>query len=151
MRIQIENEYGTLSKLYGAEGHSYLNWAANMAIGLNTQVPWIMCKQDNAPDPMVHRICLYTCLFDQISNVNCLFVVTEIIFVEFSDDRLTLAMDSTVISLRLIDLINPKCGLRLGLAGTLTAKSLTLIKTTSFFYVLCYEFGCVGFLNMVEV
>ncbi|MCI65110.1 beta-galactosidase, partial [Trifolium medium] len=27
-------------------------WAADMAIGLGTGVPWIMCKQDDAPDPV---------------------------------------------------------------------------------------------------
>lgn len=24
-----------------------------MAVGLNTGVPWVMCKQDDAPDPVV--------------------------------------------------------------------------------------------------
>ncbi|KAL9682838.1 hypothetical protein QQ045_014648 [Rhodiola kirilowii] len=51
---QIENEYGALSKELGAPGHNYLTWAANMATSLNTRVPWVMCKQDNAPDPMIN-------------------------------------------------------------------------------------------------
>ncbi|XP_045831358.1 beta-galactosidase 1-like [Trifolium pratense] len=29
-------------------------WAADMAIGLGTGVPWIMCKQDDAPDPVIN-------------------------------------------------------------------------------------------------
>lgn len=37
----------------GAPGKSYTKWAADMAIGLGTGVPWIMCKQDDAPDPVV--------------------------------------------------------------------------------------------------
>jgi hypothetical protein len=30
-----------------------VNWAAKMAVGLNTGVPWVMCKQTDAPDPVV--------------------------------------------------------------------------------------------------
>ena len=37
----------------GAPGRSYTNWAAKMAVGLGTGVPWVMCKQDDAPDPIV--------------------------------------------------------------------------------------------------
>lgn len=37
----------------GAPGQSYTKWAAQMAVGLRTGVPWIMCKQDDAPDPVV--------------------------------------------------------------------------------------------------
>ncbi|KAK9947015.1 hypothetical protein M0R45_012452 [Rubus argutus] len=51
---QIENEYGPESKAYGAAGHNYLDWAAKMAVGLNTGVPWVMCKEDDAPDPMIN-------------------------------------------------------------------------------------------------
>jgi len=51
--MQIENEYGPESKAFGAAGHSYVNWAAKMAVGLDTGVPWVMCKEDDAPDPVV--------------------------------------------------------------------------------------------------
>lgn len=37
----------------GAPGKAYAQWAAKMAVGLDTGVPWIMCKQDDAPDPIV--------------------------------------------------------------------------------------------------
>lgn len=37
----------------GQPGQLYTQWAANMAVGLGTGVPWIMCKQDDAPDPIV--------------------------------------------------------------------------------------------------
>ncbi|KAE8699435.1 putative RNA binding protein [Hibiscus syriacus] len=30
------------------------DWAAKMALGLGTGVPWVMCKQDDAPDPIYH-------------------------------------------------------------------------------------------------
>lgn len=30
-----------------------MNWAAKMAVGLDTGVPWVMCKEDDAPDPIV--------------------------------------------------------------------------------------------------
>lgn len=58
--MQIENEYGPESKAYGAAGHNYLDWAAKMAVGLNTGVPWVMCKEDDAPDPMVSYLLLYS-------------------------------------------------------------------------------------------
>ncbi|KHN04677.1 Beta-galactosidase 5 [Glycine soja] len=45
----IENEYGAQSKLQGAAGQNYVNWAAKMAVEMGTGVPWVMCKEDNAP------------------------------------------------------------------------------------------------------
>ncbi|KAF3446375.1 hypothetical protein FNV43_RR11554 [Rhamnella rubrinervis] len=51
---QIENEYGPESKALGPAGHAYVNWAAKMAVGLNTGVPWVMCKEDDAPDPVIN-------------------------------------------------------------------------------------------------
>lgn len=53
LSVQIENEYGPESKEFGPAGQSYVNWAAQMAIGLGTGVPWVMCKEDDAPDPVV--------------------------------------------------------------------------------------------------
>ncbi|KZV23197.1 beta-galactosidase 16-like [Dorcoceras hygrometricum] len=35
-------------------GPPYVRWAAAMAVGLNTGVPWVMCKQDDAPDPVIN-------------------------------------------------------------------------------------------------
>ncbi|XP_076938285.1 beta-galactosidase-like [Bidens hawaiensis] len=51
---QIENEYGPVEYLLGAPGQAYTNWAAKMAVGLGTGVPWVMCKQDDAPDPVIN-------------------------------------------------------------------------------------------------
>lgn len=51
---QIENEYGPESKALRAAGHAYINWAAEMAVGLDTGVPWVMCKEDDAPDPVIN-------------------------------------------------------------------------------------------------
>ena len=50
---QIENEYGPEGKEFGAAGQAYINWAAKMAMGLGTGVPWVMCKEEDAPDPVV--------------------------------------------------------------------------------------------------
>ncbi|KAK4774138.1 hypothetical protein SAY87_029157 [Trapa incisa] len=50
---QIENEYGPVEWEIGAPGKAYTKWAASMAVGLNTGVPWIMCKQEDAPDPII--------------------------------------------------------------------------------------------------
>ncbi|KAI3762803.1 hypothetical protein L1987_53244 [Smallanthus sonchifolius] len=51
---QIENEYGAQGKSLGPAGKAYMNWAAKMAVGLNTGVPWSMCKEDDAPDPVIN-------------------------------------------------------------------------------------------------
>lgn len=50
---QIENEYGPVEWETGAPGKAYTKWAAQMAVGLNTGVPWVMCKQEDAPDPVI--------------------------------------------------------------------------------------------------
>ncbi|KAL4013236.1 hypothetical protein IC575_025398 [Cucumis melo] len=51
---QIENEYETEDKKFGEAGFAYMNWAAKMAVQTDTGVPWVMCKQDDAPDPMIN-------------------------------------------------------------------------------------------------
>lgn len=30
-----------------------------MAVGLDTGVPWVMCKEDDAPDPVVSHLLLF--------------------------------------------------------------------------------------------
>ncbi|PSR89976.1 Beta-galactosidase [Actinidia chinensis var. chinensis] len=51
---QIENEYGNIDSAYGSAAKTYINWAASMATSLNTGVPWVMCQQKDAPDPMIN-------------------------------------------------------------------------------------------------
>lgn len=51
--LQIENEYGFYERAYGEGGKAYALWAANMALSQNIDVPWIMCQQHDAPDPVV--------------------------------------------------------------------------------------------------
>ncbi|KAF3785153.1 Beta-galactosidase 5 [Nymphaea thermarum] len=51
---QIENEYGSEAKTLRSAGHAYMTWAANMAVGTGTGVPWVMCKEDDAPDPVIN-------------------------------------------------------------------------------------------------
>ena len=50
---QIENEYGNIDTFYGAAAKPYVRWAAGMAVALDTGVPWVMCQQNDAPDPIV--------------------------------------------------------------------------------------------------
>ena len=38
---------------YGDEGKAYIEWCANMAQSLHIGVPWLMCQQSDAPEPMV--------------------------------------------------------------------------------------------------
>ena len=51
---QIENEYNTVQLAYRELGSSYMRWAAAMAVQQNIGVPWIMCKQKDAPDPVIN-------------------------------------------------------------------------------------------------
>lgn len=51
---QIENEYGRQGELFGSAGNAYTTWAASMAVGLQTGVPWFMCKDPDTPDPMIN-------------------------------------------------------------------------------------------------
>ncbi|CAF2165272.1 unnamed protein product [Brassica napus] len=51
---QIENEYGNIDSAYGAAGKSYMKWSASMALSLDTGVPWNMCQQGDAPDPIIN-------------------------------------------------------------------------------------------------
>ncbi|PHT83908.1 Beta-galactosidase 16 [Capsicum annuum] len=51
---QIENEYRNVEKAFREYGPPYVRWAAEMAVGLQTGLPWCMCKQDDAPDPLYH-------------------------------------------------------------------------------------------------
>ncbi|KAK7257722.1 hypothetical protein RIF29_31900 [Crotalaria pallida] len=50
---QIENEYGNVDAAYGPAAKSYVKWAASMATSLDTGVPWVMCQQQDAPDPII--------------------------------------------------------------------------------------------------
>ncbi|KAJ6691579.1 BETA-GALACTOSIDASE RELATED [Salix purpurea] len=51
---QIENEYGNIDSSYGPAAKSYIKWAASMAVSLDTGVPWVMCQQADAPDPIIN-------------------------------------------------------------------------------------------------
>ncbi|KAF3435751.1 hypothetical protein FNV43_RR22843 [Rhamnella rubrinervis] len=51
---QIENEYEREAKAFGAAGHAYMTWAAKMAVEMDTGVPWVMCKEIDAPDPVIN-------------------------------------------------------------------------------------------------
>ncbi|XP_038720469.1 beta-galactosidase 6 isoform X2 [Tripterygium wilfordii] len=51
---QIENEYQNIEAAFREKGPPYVRWAAKMAVGLQTGVPWVMCKQKDAPDPVIN-------------------------------------------------------------------------------------------------
>ncbi|CAN1802615.1 Beta-galactosidase 10 [Linum perenne] len=50
---QVENEYGYYEQFYGEGGKRYAMWSAQMAVAQNIGVPWIMCQQFDAPDPVI--------------------------------------------------------------------------------------------------
>uniref|UniRef100_A0A0A8XQ87 Beta-galactosidase n=1 Tax=Arundo donax TaxID=35708 RepID=A0A0A8XQ87_ARUDO len=51
---QVENEFGPMESVGGSGAKPYAYWAAKMAVATNTGVPWVMCKQDDAPDPVIN-------------------------------------------------------------------------------------------------
>ncbi|GLT42924.1 hypothetical protein SLA2020_169010 [Shorea laevis] len=51
---QIENEYNTIQLTFKEAGTNYVQWAGNLALGLNVGVPWVMCKQKDAPGPIIN-------------------------------------------------------------------------------------------------
>lgn len=57
------------------KGPPYVRWAAEMAVGLQTGVPWIMCKQDDAPDPVVSFISSNHFYYDRIFHFYDLLVL----------------------------------------------------------------------------
>ena len=56
MFVQVENDYKPEETLFGLAGVNYMNWAAQMAVGMDMGVPWVMCKQDDALDPMLNSV-----------------------------------------------------------------------------------------------
>ncbi|KAK8928579.1 Beta-galactosidase 15 [Platanthera zijinensis] len=51
--LQIENEYGNVEGSYGKGGKGYVKWAAEMALSLGAGVPWVMCRQTDAPETII--------------------------------------------------------------------------------------------------
>ncbi|XP_044508857.1 beta-galactosidase 13-like [Mangifera indica] len=51
---QIENEYNTIQLAYRNLGNSYVQWAGNLALSFDVGVPWVMCKQIDAPGPVIN-------------------------------------------------------------------------------------------------
>ncbi|KAK4378316.1 hypothetical protein RND71_000178 [Anisodus tanguticus] len=74
---QIENEYELELKKYGAPGHAYMTWAAKMAVEMGTGVPWIMCKEDDAPDPVINTCNGFYCDYFSPNKPNKPTIWTE--------------------------------------------------------------------------
>ncbi|KAL5576087.1 hypothetical protein UlMin_017786 [Ulmus minor] len=74
---QIENEYGNIMWEYGEAGKSYINWCAKMAESLNIGVPWIMCQQEDAPQPMINTCNGYYCDWFKPNNPKSPKMFTE--------------------------------------------------------------------------
>ncbi|XP_022972701.1 beta-galactosidase 7-like [Cucurbita maxima] len=51
---QIENEYGNIKGSYGQAGNEYVKWCADLALSYNLSIPWIMCQEDDAPQPIIN-------------------------------------------------------------------------------------------------
>ncbi|KAL4188862.1 hypothetical protein AMTRI_Chr08g204130 [Amborella trichopoda] len=67
---QIETEYGNIQGPYGDAGHRYIQWCAKMGESLNVGVPWIMCQQNDAPQPMINTCNGFYCDSFKPNNPN---------------------------------------------------------------------------------
>ncbi|XP_027927811.1 beta-galactosidase 15-like [Vigna unguiculata] len=74
---QIENEYGNVMSSYGDAGKAYINWCAKMAESFNIDVPWIMCQQSDAPQPMINTCNGWYCHDFKPNNPNSPKMWTE--------------------------------------------------------------------------
>lgn len=45
-----------VKQAFRLEGDKYLHWAGDLALNSKADVPWMMCKQDEAPGPIVSII-----------------------------------------------------------------------------------------------
>lgn len=59
---------------YGDAGKAYIDWCANMAESLQIGVPWVMCQQSDAPQPMVVFIVFF---FNIINNYTVVLEFTN--------------------------------------------------------------------------
>ncbi|CAJ2644623.1 unnamed protein product [Trifolium pratense] len=79
---QIENEYGNVEYgnvmfVYGDDGKAYIDWCAKMAESFNIGVPWIMCQQPDAPQPMINTCNGWYCHDFEPNNPNSPKMWTE--------------------------------------------------------------------------
>eukprot|EP00850_Spirogloea_muscicola_P009780 SM000055S18314 [mRNA] locus=s55:738807:745644:- [translate_table: standard] len=51
---QVENEYGNVEADFGPGGAIYAQWAAEMALSLDTRTPWMMCAQPDTPEEVIN-------------------------------------------------------------------------------------------------
>ncbi|WJX56067.1 hypothetical protein P8452_41762 [Trifolium repens] len=74
---QIENEYGDIMSNYKDAEKSYVKWCAQMALAQNIGVPWIMCQQLDAPQPIINTCNGYYCRNFQPNNPKSPKMFTE--------------------------------------------------------------------------
>ncbi|KAF6154245.1 hypothetical protein GIB67_036463 [Kingdonia uniflora] len=61
----------------GSAGKAYIQWCAEMATDLNVGVPWIMCQQNDAPQPMINTCNGFDCDTFKPNNPNSPKMWTE--------------------------------------------------------------------------
>ncbi|PNX74130.1 beta-galactosidase 7-like protein [Trifolium pratense] len=74
---QIENEYGDIMSHYNDSGKVYINWCAQMALAQKIGVPWIMCQQPDAPQPIINTCNGHYCHNFQPNNPKSPKMFTE--------------------------------------------------------------------------
>jgi hypothetical protein len=62
---------------YKDAGKAYVKWCAQMALAQNIGVPWIMCQQPDAPQPIINTCNGYYCRNFQPNNPKSPKMFTE--------------------------------------------------------------------------
>ncbi|KAK3226688.1 hypothetical protein Dsin_006550 [Dipteronia sinensis] len=75
---QIENEFGLVKQgHYGQDGKDYVQWCADLALSFDVGVPWIMCNQGDAPQPIINTCNGFYCDQSKPNNENSPKMWTE--------------------------------------------------------------------------
>ncbi|CAF2058402.1 unnamed protein product, partial [Brassica napus] len=72
-----DSRHGNVMGSYGESGKEYIKWCANMAQSLDVGVPWIMCQQNDAPQPMLNTCNGFYCDNFVPNNPNTPKMLTE--------------------------------------------------------------------------
>ena len=122
--MQIENEYKVVEAAFHSRGPPYVQWAAAMAVNLQTGVPWMMCKQDDAPDPIVSAILIPLCRIIDSPRIEISNNIYHMV-------RLIPAMASSVGKhfLDQIHLTSQLCGQKIGHLGVRQILFAFLLRT----------------------
>lgn len=58
--MKIENDYSHIQRAFKDKAITYMRWAADLVLGFKAEIPWVMCKQNEAPGEIVSLVYCFT-------------------------------------------------------------------------------------------